>query len=222
MLFFLKKWLWGKVRQMLWGKVRHCGERSNPGKTVPIYQIAGLVNEAFLSAVTPRNITSGFRSTGIFPYNRDIFPEEAFAPSMVSDRPNPELQAASTGPSTSDDPSGPSTSDDLDGPRPADDPPPADDPEGPIPANEPPADEPPAADDPFADTGPSTARGLRGCASPADSDVPCVPSRPGYVSPREIPLPKYPPRAQTKRNCVKTAILTDTPEKQTIEKAYVS
>ena len=164
MLFFLKKWLWGKVRQMLWGKVRHCGERSNPGKTVPIYQIAGLVNEAFLSAVTPRNITSGFRSTGIFPYNRDIFPEEAFAPSMVSDRPNPELQPASTGPSTSDDPSGPSTSDDPDGPRPADDPPPADDPEGPIPANEPPADEPPAADDPLADAGPSTARGPHGCA----------------------------------------------------------
>ncbi|XP_031729111.1 uncharacterized protein LOC116397635 [Anarrhichthys ocellatus] len=163
--------------------------RSNSGKTVSIYQIAGLVNEAFLSAVTPRNITSGFKSTGIFPYNRDIFPEEAFASSMVSDRPNPELQPASTGPSTSDDP---------DGPRPADNP-----------------------DDPLADANPSTARGPHGCASPADSDVPRVPSRPGYVSPCEIlPLPKCPPRAQTKRKRVKTAILTDTPEKQTIEKAY--
>ena len=87
--------------------------RSNPGKTVSIYQVAGLVNETFLSAVTPQNITSGFKSTGIFPYNREIFPEEAFAPSMVSDRPNPELQPASTGPSTSDD---------LDGPLPADEP----------------------------------------------------------------------------------------------------
>ncbi|KAK1893751.1 Tigger transposable element-derived protein 6 [Dissostichus eleginoides] len=156
--------------------------RSNPGKTVSIYQIAGLVNEAFLSAVKPRNITSGFKSTGIFPYNRDIFPEEAFAPSMVSDRPNPELQPASTGPSTSDDP------------------------DGPLPADEPTA----------ADANPSTPRGPHGCASPADSDVP---SRPGYVSPREIlPLPKCPPRAQTKRKRVKTAILTDTPEKQAIEK----
>ncbi|XP_051771658.1 uncharacterized protein LOC127524235 [Ctenopharyngodon idella] len=54
--------------------------RSNPGKTVSIYQIAGLVNEAFMSAVTPRNITSGFRFTRIFPYNREIFPDEAFAP----------------------------------------------------------------------------------------------------------------------------------------------
>lgn len=171
--------------------------RSNPGKTVSIYQIAGLVNEAFLSAVTPRNITSGFKFTGIFPYNRDIFPEEAFAPSMVSDWPNPELQPASTGPSTSDGP------------------------DGPCPADDPPADEPPAADDLLADANPSTARGPHGCASPADSDVPCVPSRPGYVAPHEIlPLPKCPPRAQTKRKRVKTAILTDTPEKQTIQKAY--
>lgn len=75
--------------------------RSNQGKTASIYQILGLVNQAFLS-VTPRNITSGFKSTGIFPYNSSVFPEEAFAPSMLSDRPNPELQPASIGPSTSD------------------------------------------------------------------------------------------------------------------------
>ncbi len=159
--------------------------RSNPGKTVSIYQIAGLVNEAFMSAVTPRNITSGFRSSGIFPYNRYIFPDEAFAPSMVSDRPNPELQ-----PATADDPDGP-----------------------------PPADDPPAADNALADANPSTVHGPHGCASPADSDVPRVPSQPGYVSPREIlPLPKCPPRTQTKRKRVKTAILTDTPEKQAIER----
>ncbi len=111
---------------------------------------------------------------------------------MVSDRPNPELQPAT-----------------------------ADDPDGSPPADDPPADEPPAADNALADANPSTAHGPHGCASPADSDVPRVPSRPGYVSPREIlPLPKCPPRTQTKRNRVKTAILTDTPEKQAIEKAY--
>lgn len=146
--------------------------RSNPGKTVSIYQIAELVNEAFLSAATPRNITSGFKSTGIFPYNRHIFPEEAFGPSMVSDRPNPELQPASTRPSTSDD---------LDGPLSA--------------------DEPPAADE-LADANTSTSRGPHGCASPTDSDVPRVPSRPGYVSPREIlPLLKCPPKHKPKE-CV--------------------
>lgn len=36
--------------------------RSNPGKTARIYQILGCVNQAFMSAMTPRNITSGFRS----------------------------------------------------------------------------------------------------------------------------------------------------------------
>ena len=104
--------------------------RSNPGKTVSIYQIAGLVNEAFLS---------------------DISPEDAFAPSLVSDRPNPELQPASTGPPSADDPDGPPPADDPDGP------PPADDPGGP-----PPADDPPAADDPLADANPSTLRGPHG------------------------------------------------------------
>lgn len=58
--------------------------RSNPGKTVSIYQIEGFLNEAFMSAVTPRNITSGLSSTGIFSYNREI----------VSERPDPELQPA--------------------------------------------------------------------------------------------------------------------------------
>ncbi|XP_074490962.1 uncharacterized protein LOC141767499 [Sebastes fasciatus] len=68
--------------------------RSNPGKTASIYEIPGCVNEAFMSAMMPRNICSGFRSTGIFPFNRDIFSDAEFEPSMVSDRPNPELQPA--------------------------------------------------------------------------------------------------------------------------------
>lgn len=67
---------------------------SNPGKTASIYEIPGCVNEAFMSAMMPRNICSGFRSTGIFPFNRDIFSDAEFEPSMVSDRPNPELQPA--------------------------------------------------------------------------------------------------------------------------------
>ncbi|ROI36434.1 hypothetical protein DPX16_11375 [Anabarilius grahami] len=111
---------------------------------------------------------------------------------MVSDRPNPELQPAT-----------------------------ADDPDGPPSADDPPADEPPAADNSLDDANPTTVHGPHGCASPADLDVPRVPSPPGYVSPREIlPFPKCPPRRQTKQKRVKTAILTDTPEKQAIEKAY--
>lgn len=38
-------------------------------------------------AMTPANIRSGFRATGIFPYNPDAIPEEAFAPSLVTEQP---------------------------------------------------------------------------------------------------------------------------------------
>lgn len=69
--------------------------RSNPGKTASIYHIPVCVNEAFMSAMTPRNICSGFRSTGIFPYNRDIFSDAEFEPSMVSDRPNHDMLSTS-------------------------------------------------------------------------------------------------------------------------------
>ncbi|XP_030257908.1 tigger transposable element-derived protein 2-like isoform X2 [Sparus aurata] len=75
--------------------------RTHPGQTASIYAIQEIVHETFLSAMTPRNILSGFRSTGIFLFNRDIFPQEAYAPSMVTDRPNPDEQ--SDQPSTSAD-----------------------------------------------------------------------------------------------------------------------
>lgn len=62
---------------------------NNPGKTMSIYDVPGIVATAYPLAATPNNIKSGFRVTGISPYNRDVFPEEAFSPSYVTDRPNP-------------------------------------------------------------------------------------------------------------------------------------
>lgn len=58
--------------------------RTNPDKTATIYDIPGLVKEAFMSAMTPRNIISGFKVTGIFPFNRVFFPDEDYAPSPWS------------------------------------------------------------------------------------------------------------------------------------------
>ena len=43
-----------------------------------------MVNEAHLSAMNSRNITSGFKNTGIYPYNRQIFNEDDFAPSITT------------------------------------------------------------------------------------------------------------------------------------------
>ncbi|KAL7891114.1 hypothetical protein AOLI_G00005900 [Acnodon oligacanthus] len=58
--------------------------RTNPGRTVMIYEVPELVNQTFMSAITPRNITSGFIVMGIYPFNRDIFPDEDYAPSMLT------------------------------------------------------------------------------------------------------------------------------------------
>lgn len=41
--------------------------------------------------MTFNNITSGFKATGLFPFNPDIIPEEAFAPSTLTEKPLPEV-----------------------------------------------------------------------------------------------------------------------------------
>lgn len=80
---------------------------NHPGKTITIYEVGGLVGEAFLQSFTPKNICSGFRATGIEPFNADIFPEEAFLSSYVTDRPNPE-QCQLSQPQTEEIPAKPS------------------------------------------------------------------------------------------------------------------
>ena len=60
--------------------------RTNPGKNVTIYEVSSLVKEAQMVAMTPRNIMSGFCSTGKWPFNPQIFDETDFAPAFVTDR----------------------------------------------------------------------------------------------------------------------------------------
>ena len=60
--------------------------RSNPGRVVTIYDIPALVKEAHMASMLPRNITSGFQNTGIYPYNRDIFSDADYAPAATTDR----------------------------------------------------------------------------------------------------------------------------------------
>lgn len=64
----------------------------NHGKTITIYQIAELLGKAYPLAFIPNNITSGFRSTGIWPLNRQIFSDDDFLASAVTDRPPPVQQ----------------------------------------------------------------------------------------------------------------------------------
>lgn len=60
---------------------------NHPGQHMTIYEIPGIIAQAFPLAVTPSNILAGFKACGISPFNRDIFQEHDFLPSSVTDRP---------------------------------------------------------------------------------------------------------------------------------------
>lgn len=64
---------------------------SNPGKPISIYDVAELVGKAYSQAFTPRNISSGFEVSGIWPLNSNIFKEDEFLPSEVTNRPEPSI-----------------------------------------------------------------------------------------------------------------------------------
>ena len=59
---------------------------SHPGETLSLYYVAKLSNKAFVKSCTLENITSSFRRTVIFPLNSNIFTEDEFLPSTVTDQ----------------------------------------------------------------------------------------------------------------------------------------
>lgn len=66
---------------------------TNPGKTINIYDIAGLCGKAYEISFTPKNISSGFEATGIWPLNRNIFSEVDYLGAEVTNRPLPTINA---------------------------------------------------------------------------------------------------------------------------------
>ena len=67
---------------------------SHPGRTMQILDIPSLCFTAFPLAMTPVNIQSGFRVTGIYPLNRNVFSADEFLPSSATDRPEPDCAAS--------------------------------------------------------------------------------------------------------------------------------
>ena len=61
----------------------------NPGRPITIYDLAPIMSTAWDRAATPVNIKSGFRSTGIHPFDTNVFQESDFAGAYVTDRPEP-------------------------------------------------------------------------------------------------------------------------------------
>ncbi|XP_057380308.1 uncharacterized protein LOC130702711 [Daphnia carinata] len=68
----------------------------NPGKRISIHDVAELTRDPYLLSFTPENIISGFKNSGISPFNRGIFPASLYTPSFATDRP---IESLSTDPS---------------------------------------------------------------------------------------------------------------------------
>lgn len=60
----------------------------HPGCPVTIYDVGGIIAAAFTKSMTPSNIINAFRKTGIFPFDKNIFNDEDFLPSTVTDHSN--------------------------------------------------------------------------------------------------------------------------------------
>lgn len=58
----------------------------NPGVNVTIRQVGGFAKDAFNRAMTKSNIQSGFRKAGIYPFDKHVFNDTDFGPSLVTER----------------------------------------------------------------------------------------------------------------------------------------
>lgn len=63
---------------------------TNPGETITIYDIPGILCTTLPKAATTLNITHGLDVAGITPYNHEVFTNVDFYPSYVTDRPEPK------------------------------------------------------------------------------------------------------------------------------------
>ncbi|KAH9642692.1 hypothetical protein HF086_014389 [Spodoptera exigua] len=61
----------------------------HPERTLNKTSFNVILSQVWPKCMTITNISNGFRATGLYPYNPDAIPEEAFAPSALSELPNP-------------------------------------------------------------------------------------------------------------------------------------
>jgi hypothetical protein len=59
--------------------------RRNPGKVVTLFQISSLFGRTYLNAANMRTAVNGFRCTGIWPLDRNVFSDADFLPVATTD-----------------------------------------------------------------------------------------------------------------------------------------
>lgn len=69
--------------------------KNNPKRIFEIYDISEALNSAYSRAFSTSNIISGFKCTGISPFNGNIFSDDDFCGSYVFDSPLPTLSVDS-------------------------------------------------------------------------------------------------------------------------------
>ncbi|KAK9700833.1 hypothetical protein QE152_g31009 [Popillia japonica] len=67
--------------------------KANPGRVVGPFKIGKNFSVAYGKAATTAIASSGFAQTGIYPLNSEIFPDDLFMPSLVSDQPHAHVSA---------------------------------------------------------------------------------------------------------------------------------
>ncbi|XP_039281652.1 uncharacterized protein LOC120350826 [Nilaparvata lugens] len=60
--------------------------RNHPGRVITVYQICSIFSPAYGKAATILNAEKGFLSTGLYPFNPDIFPDHMFVASETTRR----------------------------------------------------------------------------------------------------------------------------------------
>lgn len=159
---------------------------THPAEPITIYDIPALAAQAYQRAFTPINLQKGFACTEIYQFNPNIFGEEDFLSSYLTDRPDPTATTVATGSTSTAATGSTSTVSTVSVPK-----------------------ETVAA----GDAGPSK----ESCSKQLWPETVSTP-----VPPEELrPFPKAGARKRTRpRKRVQSRVLTDTPIKTAIEKAY--
>lgn len=83
---------WDNEVVLFWTQRGHGNDTTvedvSTNRLIKRYQFGSIFSRAWAKAVTPSNICSGFKATGIYPFDPTAIPDEAFAPSVLTFQPH--------------------------------------------------------------------------------------------------------------------------------------